>query len=214
MLVTPGATAYLLTDRLEAMLAIAAGVGLVSAAAGYALAQWLDASVAGAMATVCGVCFALAFLFSPRHGVVSRSVARRRMRRRVAEEDVLLWAGRRLESAAGAPFTARDVSRAQEWLMAEATLVTRRLAARGLLRPAAEGGYALTPAGEDRARDLLRRHRLYESYLDELGYPADHLHAAADRVEHHLSADVTAVIDAETRFPARDPQGKPIPPGS
>ncbi|HTE18966.1 MAG TPA: iron dependent repressor, metal binding and dimerization domain protein [Armatimonadota bacterium] len=74
-------------------------------------------------------------------------------------------------------------------------------------------GYLLTDAGRARAVELLRRHRLYESYLDDLGYPSDHLHEAADRVEHHLSPAMTAAINVATEHPRRDPQGKPIPRG-
>ncbi|UYZ12327.1 hypothetical protein A6764_16095 [Brevibacillus sp. WF146] len=44
------------------------------------LASWLDSSIAGAMTAVSGVLFLLAFLFSPRHGVVAKAIAQRRVR--------------------------------------------------------------------------------------------------------------------------------------
>jgi manganese/zinc/iron transport system permease protein len=213
MLIVPGATAYLLTDRLERMLALSVAVGALASVLGYLLAKWLDSSIAGAIATVAGALFALAFLFSPRHGLVSRVVAQRRLRLRVADEDLLLWAGRRLETetAASPAFTVEQISRGLEWLRSEAAAAAGRLARAGLL--AVQGDqHSLTPAGRTRAMELLRRHRLYESYLDELGYPTDHLHEAADRVEHHLSPALAAAMDAATDHPQRDPQGKPIPP--
>jgi len=210
MLIVPGATAYLLTDRLEHMLGIAMGVGAASSVAGYFVARSLDCSIAGAMATVCGGFFTLAFLFSPSHGVVTRNVAQRRLRRRVAQEDVLLWAGRRLEAGQTAAFDARDLSRGLEWLLPDAAAAARRLTGDGLLAARGEG-FSLTERGAAQAQELIRRHRLYESYLDDLGYATDHLHAAADRVEHHVSAEMTAALDVATRFPDRDPQGKPIP---
>jgi manganese/zinc/iron transport system permease protein len=80
LMIAPPATAYLLTDRLSAMLGIAALAGAVSALAGYWVARWLDASIAGSMATMTGVLFGLAFLFAPERGVVA--VARRRARQR------------------------------------------------------------------------------------------------------------------------------------
>jgi manganese/zinc/iron transport system permease protein len=70
MLIAPANAAYLLTDRLSVMLVLACGIGVLSAAGGYALATWLDGAVAGAMAVVAGGCFALAALFSPSHGVL------------------------------------------------------------------------------------------------------------------------------------------------
>lgn len=60
LMVAPPATAFVLTRRLWPMLVVAAGAGILSAAGGYALAAALDASVAGAMATVSGVLFILA----------------------------------------------------------------------------------------------------------------------------------------------------------
>ena len=73
-LVIPAATAYLLTQRLPVMLLLAVTVGVVSSVLGYLTAIWLDASIAGMMATVAGLCFALAFLFSPVDGFVTKQI--------------------------------------------------------------------------------------------------------------------------------------------
>lgn len=72
MLIAPASAAYLLTDRLSRMLGIAMGIGVLSAITGYMLANWLDASIAGAMATMTGVFFALSFFFAPRHGLIPK----------------------------------------------------------------------------------------------------------------------------------------------
>ncbi|MFN3652906.1 MAG: metal-dependent transcriptional regulator [Armatimonadota bacterium] len=107
----------------------------------------------------------------------------------------------------------KELSRAQEWLPSEAAKAARRLLRAGLLRR--QGDYLeLSESGADQARELIRRHRLYESYLGELGYAADHQHGPADRVEHHLSPSLTAEMEAAVDFPERDPQGKPIPPAA
>ncbi len=71
-LIGPAATAYLLTDKLPTMLVLSAVVGILTSVFGYWLAYWLNSSVAGAMATVLGILFMLAFLFSPSQGVVTR----------------------------------------------------------------------------------------------------------------------------------------------
>jgi manganese/zinc/iron transport system permease protein len=72
MLVAPAATAYLLTDRLGRMIALAAAFGVASAAGGYALATWLNASIAGAMGVVTGLFYFTALVFAPRHGLLAR----------------------------------------------------------------------------------------------------------------------------------------------
>ena len=59
---------------------------------------------------------------------------------------------------------------------------------------------------------LLRRHRLYESYLGELGYPPDHMHDPADRVEHYIPPAITEAVEEAAHFPERDPHDRPIPP--
>lgn len=76
LLITPPATAYLLTDKLPHMLAISSICGILSAIGGYYLAVWIDGSIAGAMSAVAGFLFFLALLFSPSQGALtSRSRA-------------------------------------------------------------------------------------------------------------------------------------------
>ena len=81
MLVVPPATAYLLTERLGRMLGLSVVFGIASAWLGYALAHWLDASIAGAMATVSGLLFAVVFLVAPQHGLLAKLVRQRRLGR-------------------------------------------------------------------------------------------------------------------------------------
>ncbi|MGM0450775.1 MAG: metal ABC transporter permease [Pseudomonadota bacterium] len=68
--IVPPATAYLLTDRLSLMLVFAVVLGVAATLCGYPLAVAMDVSVGGTMATMTGVFFLLAFLFSPRYGLL------------------------------------------------------------------------------------------------------------------------------------------------
>ncbi|MCL4118988.1 UNVERIFIED_CONTAM: hypothetical protein GTU68_031889 [Idotea baltica] len=65
-LVAPPATAYLLTNKLNTMLLLACGFGILSAITGYYLAVILDGSVAGAMSAMMGVWFIIAFVMSKK----------------------------------------------------------------------------------------------------------------------------------------------------
>ena len=59
---------------------------------------------------------------------------------------------------------------------------------------------------------MLRHHRLLERYLvDRLGLSLDEVHAEAELLEHALSEELEAKIDAELGFPTHDPHGDPIP---
>lgn len=74
LLIAPAATAYLITDNFKWMLVIACVAGILSAIGGYYFAVWLDGSIAGAIASVCGVVFTLALFFSPTHGLIFRKL--------------------------------------------------------------------------------------------------------------------------------------------
>jgi manganese transport system permease protein len=77
MLIIPGATAYLLTDRFGHMLVIAPLLSALSSVVGIYLSYWLDASSSGLVVVVQGVVFAAVYLFSPRHGVLGRRMRHR-----------------------------------------------------------------------------------------------------------------------------------------
>jgi len=77
MLIVPAATAYLLTDRLGRMIAYSVVIGAAASIGGYVMAFVWDASIAGCMVAAAGILFVLAFLLSPRHGIVFRYARRR-----------------------------------------------------------------------------------------------------------------------------------------
>jgi manganese/iron transport system permease protein len=75
MVVTPGATAYLLTDRFKTLLILAVSLGAFTAAFGAYISFFLDGATGGVIVTLQTVLFLLAFFFAPKHG---RIAARRR----------------------------------------------------------------------------------------------------------------------------------------
>lgn len=85
MLIIPGATAYLLTDRFARMLVISPIIAAACSVVGIYLSYYLDASSGGMVVLTMGAVFALVYLFAPTHGVIGRQVAAaaRRRRRRV-----------------------------------------------------------------------------------------------------------------------------------
>jgi len=76
MLVTPPAAAYLLTRRLPAMMALSAGIGVLSAVLGLYASYYLNVAAGGAMVLVATGIFLLAFLLAPGRGLAWR-LARR-----------------------------------------------------------------------------------------------------------------------------------------
>jgi manganese transport system permease protein len=78
MLIIPGATAHLLTDRFGRMLVIAPVLSAACSVVGIYLSYWLDAASGGLVVLVQGAAFLLVYLFSPRHGLISKLPAARR----------------------------------------------------------------------------------------------------------------------------------------
>ena len=77
MVVTPGATAYLLTDRFQRLIVIAAALGAGTSITGAYLSYFLDGATGGIIVVLQTALFLLAFLFAPKHGLIA---ARRRSR--------------------------------------------------------------------------------------------------------------------------------------
>jgi DtxR family Mn-dependent transcriptional regulator len=114
--------------------------------------------------------------------------------------------------AAGERVTTSALARRMGVAAPSATAMTKRLAELGLVERAPYRGVALTEEGRLGALEVLRHHRLLERYLaDRLGLSLDEVHAEADRLEHALSEELEAKIDAELGYPTHDPHGDPIP---
>jgi manganese/iron transport system permease protein len=77
MVVTPGATAYLLTDRFGRLCALAAAIGMLSGVIGAYASYFLDGATGGIIVTLQTLVFLAALVFAPKHGMLA---ARRRRR--------------------------------------------------------------------------------------------------------------------------------------
>jgi DtxR family transcriptional regulator, Mn-dependent transcriptional regulator len=95
---------------------------------------------------------------------------------------------------------------------ATATAMLKRLDERGLVTHRPYRGVTLTPDGERLALEVIRHHRLIESYLaDALGMPWDRVHQEAEVLEHYISEELEGLIAAKLGDPSHDPHGDPIP---
>ena len=95
---------------------------------------------------------------------------------------------------------------------ASVSAMVKKLDDRGLVEHVPYKGVALTPAGTRVALEVLRHHRLLETYLAEhLGVPWDRVHDEAEALEHVISEDLEARIAAKLGNPTHDPHGDPIP---
>lgn len=94
---------------------------------------------------------------------------------------------------------------------ASASAMVRRMAEDGLVEHAPYHGVRLTRRGQDLALEVMRHHRLIESFLAHLGMPWDRVHQEAERLEHVISEDLEELIARHLGDPTHDPHGDPIP---
>ncbi|HEY8476750.1 MAG TPA: metal ABC transporter permease [Chloroflexota bacterium] len=163
LLIVPPATAYLLTDRLSIMLLLAVAIGALSGVLGYLLARALDASIAGAMATVAGALFGVAVLGSPRHGVVAWLLRQARLRRQVAADLLVIHLASQ-EQRGAAVGASVDALRARfRWSPSFTRAVVDEVLKAGLAERDGVAGAAettslvVTDRGRARAAELLAR---------------------------------------------------------
>ncbi len=219
MLIVPGAAAHLLTDRLGVMLGLSLVLAALSAALGHLSAitvpVWFgfrDTSTAGMMAVMTGVLFLLVFLLAPRYGILSRFYQQARLALRIVGDDILglLYRFQEMAPAEAPPMQAHDFRQAlkQGWAIRPA--LWRLVRRRWIEREA--NGFRLTADGLQQGRQLIRSHRLWESFLcGKMGYCTADVHTPAHHLEHFTDeAMQTRLADASDR-PEQDPHQRSIP---
>jgi manganese/zinc/iron transport system permease protein len=219
MLIVPGATAHLLTNRLAPMLIVSVIVGAVGASLGALLTTpgwigYVDTNTAGMMAVSLGAVFTVVMLLAPEHGVLSRLARRAALGRRIVREDLLGLLYRMEEHRIGEA-KAAFAQRVQAAMGLPRWRVRLALASlrRQRLIDADGAQLVLTESGRAQARDLVRSHRLWEAYLvKHFALPADHVHGTAARLEHVTGALLQERLADVVDHPSLDPHGRTIPP--
>lgn len=209
MLVCPGATARLLTDRLLPQIVWSVVIAITSAVGGYiaatALPAWLGAesvNAAGSIAVTAGVLLTLAIAFSPSHGILPRLIRRRTLATTVARDDLLATLYRATESGDNST----PIARLQHAFDRRPLRRAISSATNDHLISTDADHLTLTKPGTIAAERILRKHRLWEHYLvGEAGLAPDHVHFTAEQLEHLDPSPPTG--------PKTDPHGHPIPPG-
>lgn len=92
------------------------------------------------------------------------------------------------------------------------TSMLRLLAREKMIVYEKRGGARLAPAGRRRALEMVRRHRILETFLQNvLGLDWAEVHEDAEVLEHHISDRVLEAIDRRLGHPSEDPHGHAIP---
>ncbi|MBW3542174.1 MAG: metal ABC transporter permease [Planctomycetes bacterium] len=170
LLIIPAAAARFWTERLEWLLFLSAVFGLAIGAVGTIPSALLRNMPGGPPIVLAGTAlFVVSLLFAPRRGLVARSIAARRFRRRIADQTALMTIyelGRGAQGGDDAVTTNAFLSR-RAWDERSLRVVMDRLERRGLAERPSTDSVRLTSAGLERGAQLVRSYRLWELFLVE-----------------------------------------------
>lgn len=207
MLITPSATALLLSDKLKKVIILSGFIGFASAVLGLILSIIFDMPPGPAMCVVATVIYLLAGIFAPKKGLLNKYVNKRQQKKRIDLDHII-----------------REVLRDNKTGIQAAALVERtelskskidkhikELTTEGTLM-VSNDRYQLTAKGLEKGNSIVRAHRLWETYLtNEVGLQDGQVHNEADRLEHHLTEEILDEVDHKLGYPGSDPHGAPIP---
>jgi len=219
MFIVPPATAFLLTNRLGVMIGLSVVIAVAGAVTGHiaavAVPTWFgfrSTTTAGMMAVSVGMLFAVALFFSPRHGLVPKAVRRFALSMQILCDDVMALLYRRTERTAELEADRRWIAEELFCGGAMLSLALRRLQRAGSVEQV-DGQYRLTDDGRRRAEQLVRSHRLWESYLvEQAEMDRTRIHDKAERWEHFTDRRLRDKLERQTSGGDVDPHGAQIPP--
>ena len=110
------------------------------------------------------------------------------------------------------PVPTNAIAEQMETKPSSVTDMVKRLSDKGLVDYVKYQGVSLTDSGIKTALTIIRKHRLWETFLVErLGFNWDEVHEVAEQLEHIKSEKLIDSLDEHLGFPKHDPHGDPIP---
>jgi ABC-type Mn2+/Zn2+ transport system permease subunit/Mn-dependent DtxR family transcriptional regulator len=206
LLITPAATAYLLSDRLDRMMLLSGIFGVSSVVGGLYLCMWIDSAGGGAIMLFCTFQFLVVLFVAPRYGILADWLRRRRMVPQELVEDILRSILKSNDSSVSIATLENYVHIGRGALVR----AIRNLTIQGLLA-AKDSSIALTDGGHREALRIHRAHRIWETYLAHVGAPAEEIHARAHHLEHYTDAESVDYLSHVLGHPSLDPHGQDIP---
>lgn len=215
LLMLPAAVARRWTSSFGWLLTVSTAVGaLIGVGGAYSSVLLGGVPTGAAIIIVAVLLLLLSVVFAPKSGAVAQWWQRRQQGKRIASENMLkalykCWeqsdksSGRWVSPAQLTRFTAQDGKLASQ--------TAQHLAHMGWLDRSG-ALLALTDTGLSEAKRITRAHRMYELYLSHfMRLPSDHVHDAAESIEHLLTPELEALITQALDDPSADPHGTEIP---
>ncbi|MCC5930820.1 MAG: metal ABC transporter permease [Cyclobacteriaceae bacterium] len=214
MLITPPAAARYWTHDLPLMIILSAIFGAVSGFMGTLASYVLPNMPTGPwiIVTITGIAF-FSFIFAPGKGVLFRLYHQFKVRRRMLTENVLkdmYMAGEKRGNHNNA-FTLPEIAAHRRMHKEKLQSGLNKLYLDRFLKKD-ENGWHFTISGLNKARRLVKIHRLWETYLTRyVGIAPDHVHDDAEAIEHYITPELEKKLTDELDRPEKDPHESEIP---
>lgn len=208
MLIVPASTALIMSHKLQKVLLWAMGLGAFSSASGLMASVYWDTAPGPAITLTATFLYLIVLVGHPQRGLWPQKMRKAlRIWQHWAEDfikalhrnpdynnkqiqDELGWSPRIL-------YLSLLYCRNKGWILTDSKNKSQS---------------ALTPTGLQKALNMVRAHRLWESYLaQKQGFEPHQLHWLAEKDEHVLPQEFLDQIDQRLGFPDLDPHGSPIP---
>ena len=214
LLIIPAASARFWTHRLRILLILSGIFGALSGFLGSGVSALMANLPAGAVIVLAASFFFLVSLvFGSSRGLLRLAMDRLRLQRKIMNENLLRdlheWAEAATDGGRQAP-RAGSLLYKRAWTSPSLKRTLRRLNHQGLIDQPSDGTIRLTGTGKDAAREIVRRHRLWETYLITHADVAPAMvDLSADRIEHVLEPELIkrleSLLDAERHDPPPSP---------
>lgn len=212
LIITPAAAARFYTHRLDKTLLLALVFGMLSAVGGVLISYTAPSMPTGPWIVVILSLIAVStFLIAPRKGIIHRSIMRKRHVKKMNVENVLKLFYMLQKEQHQDYITRTELSAARyfESRLLEGAL--KSLKKHGFILQSTKG-LSLTETGLTEAMRVVRLHRLWELYLNErMNFAQDHVHHAADAIEHIITPEIEEALLKELNYPTIDPHESIIP---
>ncbi|SMD31896.1 manganese/zinc/iron transport system permease protein [Reichenbachiella faecimaris] len=214
MLITPAAAARFWTNKLNIMLLLAAIFGAFSGVSGAYISYVAPSMPTGPwIVMVISMIAIVSFFVAPEKGILYKLVRQSKIKKRILSENIL-----KLFYQLGEIDNNFEEQRNREQIQAKRPIKTptllsglNKLTNQGFLKYQ-NGGWQLTSQGQKKGQRIVKLHRLWEVYLTKyLRIAPDHVHEDADNIEHILTPELEARLEALLQYPTSDPHESNIP---
>jgi len=211
LLITPAAAARFWTNKLHIMLILAVLFALISGVAGAYISYAIPQMPTGPwVVMVISFLAFFSFFFAKRKGMVSRWFSQRKYQRKIHRDHILKTLFQQWERKEKGMTYGELINQFQGKASTTKKYINS-LEKRGFLL-ADDSHITLTTAGFTEARRIVRLHRLWELYLSKyLNLAPDHVHVMAEKMEHIITPELEAQLDASLDYPEADPHQSTIP---